>query len=589
MVYARFTQALTNVTTNKVTQWDYGRILRIEGLKLPTAVRIDFGISGQQKSKSRIGITKDGVTDVAIPDSLLEQSKNLVAYVYVNDTTKGKTVKTINIPLEARAEPEEHDSPESKALFAEAIEMINDVAVRAENAEIIAKAHVDNARESLESTQQISSNFNETAANAVKAVIDAGTSQIQAVNNTRAEALEAIQAEGTAQLEHIQAAGETIVNAAAIAEQNAKNVLANAIKGNLSGEIVTADDVSPIEHEIKARLYGKNQFNMSLFEATTDSGHAHISAVSDSSITVTTPDGYEGSGNCGLLLTLKELCTSLKAGRMYVLSGESPSSNNCIYLRDTNVYWNFGTAKTLSEDDINSKIAVYGFSARHGDGVGDCIISNIQVEEGSTPTEYTPYIDPATVNVRRCGKNLIDVKNIELSNYTGYYYEIITDFEPKIGEMYVLSVDVECDTLPSSVSIGCGSNGFQGELVPYVAKEFSENGKIVVPFVWNLATHNQESGETKLAIRTPRYLESKTFNAKAYNFQLEIGDTATAYEPYKSTEHMPESDGTVSGMMSTAPNMTILTDTEGVAIECEYIKDTNKVIRKLADALGVQI
>lgn len=189
-------------------------------------------------------------------------------------------------------------------------------------------------------------------------------------------------------------------------------------------------------------------------------------------------------------------------------------------------------------------------------------------------------VNPTTVNVRRCGKNLIDVENIEVSNYTGYYYEIITDFEPKIGEMYVLSVDVECDTFPSSVSIGCGSNGFQGELVPYVAQEFSENGKIVVPFVWNLPTHNQESGETKLAIRIPRYLESKTFNAKAYNFQLEIGDTATTYEPYKSTEHTPTTNGTISGMMSTSPNMTILTDTEGVVIDCEYNVDTKTYIDK---------
>lgn len=117
MVYAKFTPALTNVTSNRVTQWDYGRTLRIEGLKLPTAVRIDFGVSGSQTTISRIGTTKDGVTDVVIPDSLLEQSQNLVAYVYVNDTTEGKTVRTINIPLTARAKPEEFDSPESKELL----------------------------------------------------------------------------------------------------------------------------------------------------------------------------------------------------------------------------------------------------------------------------------------------------------------------------------------------------------------------------------------------------------------------------------------------------------------------------------------
>ena len=73
------------------------------------------------------------------------------------------------------------------------------------------------------------------------------------------------------------------------------------------------------------------------------------------------------------------------------------------------------------------------------------------------------------------------------------------------------------------------------------------------------------------------------------DIQVEVGSVATTYETYKKTEYIPASDGTVEGVTSLSPNMTILTDTEGVIVECEYNKDTNKVIEKLADALGITI
>ena len=54
-------------------QWDYGQALRIQGLHLPAAVEIHFSlqeIGGE--AVTRVGVTKDGVTEVPVPDSLLE-------------------------------------------------------------------------------------------------------------------------------------------------------------------------------------------------------------------------------------------------------------------------------------------------------------------------------------------------------------------------------------------------------------------------------------------------------------------------------------------------------------------------------------
>ncbi len=267
MVYARFTPTLTNVTTKAVTQWDYGRKLRIDGLELPTAVRIDFGISGDQTTVSRIGITKDHVTDVVIPDSLLEQSNNLVAYVYVNDTTEGKTVRTINIPVTARAKPEEYDTPESKELFAEAIELINDVAVRAENAETSAKSHADSAKASLEATEQIAKAFPDTATAAVNAVNSAGAAQIQAISKKGVDAVADVEAQKQESIAAVKAEGETQLQT--IAEETARIVAdreqinsntrnkAGAIVLDAQGESIVLNDAS--EYPLQGlKLFGKS-------------------------------------------------------------------------------------------------------------------------------------------------------------------------------------------------------------------------------------------------------------------------------------------------------------------------------------------
>ena len=74
-------------------QYDYGQILRIQGLNLPAAVEIHFALQPKGgTSVTRIGTTKDGVTDVLIPDSMLENDDtsndySIYAFVYITDAT----------------------------------------------------------------------------------------------------------------------------------------------------------------------------------------------------------------------------------------------------------------------------------------------------------------------------------------------------------------------------------------------------------------------------------------------------------------------------------------------------------------------
>ena len=48
-------------------------------------------------------------------------------------------------------------------------------------------------------------------------------------------------------------------------------------------------------------------------------------------------------------------------------------------------------------------------------------------------------------------------------------------------------------------------------------------------------------------------------------------------------QYTPTADGIVEGVMSLYPNTTLLTDTEGVIIDCEYNKDTNSFYKKIGD------
>lgn len=140
MITAVFTDNSDYARATGLWQWDYGQRLRIEGLKLPTAVEIHFALTEQSgDSNTRVGTTKDGVTEVVIPDSLLENQAagatyEIYAWIYLADKTSGETIKRISMQVKRRPKPEGHDTPEDAELFRDAIAQVNASADRAETA-----------------------------------------------------------------------------------------------------------------------------------------------------------------------------------------------------------------------------------------------------------------------------------------------------------------------------------------------------------------------------------------------------------------------------------------------------------------------
>lgn len=164
MITAVFTDNDDYAHAYGLWQWDYGQQLRIEGLHLPTAVEIHFALTETGgEAITRVGTTKDGVTTVTIPDSMLEgnstvwtadKAYNIYAWVYLSDKSSGETIKRITMQVKSRPKPEAFEAPGDGEIFHEAIEAVNDAAKRAEEAGDKAIAAADEAEKAATQTAE---------------------------------------------------------------------------------------------------------------------------------------------------------------------------------------------------------------------------------------------------------------------------------------------------------------------------------------------------------------------------------------------------------------------------------------------------
>ena len=164
MITAVFTDNDDCARTYGLWQWDYGQQLRIEGLHLPTAVEIHFALQETGgEAITRVGTTKDGITTVTIPDSMLEGNRatwtadkayNIYAWVYLSDKLSGETIKRITMQVKSRPKPEAFEAPGDGEIFHEAIEAVNDAAKRAEEAGDKAIAAADEAEKAATQTAE---------------------------------------------------------------------------------------------------------------------------------------------------------------------------------------------------------------------------------------------------------------------------------------------------------------------------------------------------------------------------------------------------------------------------------------------------
>lgn len=414
----------------------------------------------------------------------------------------------------------------------------------------------------------------ETAAQTA-AVTAEGTAQIRAVEAAAAAVTKAaqdqIEAKGTATLATIPDDYTTLANKS--------NEFANAIKGHLSGAAIRADDVSPVEHFLDVKVRSKNRFDASKIPTATPSvSYAYISEVGAGRIVVRTEEGYDGNGYCTVAKTLREVCPSLEVGKTYVLTASTESNSTNLYLPGIQKSWIFGKAMVMTEAVLNSAMTFYGLSAREGLGTGDCVISNIQIEEGTEATQYAPYIDPAGVTVTRCGKNLWPVFVTDQTYANGSY--------TKVNDDGSILLHVSGDNIRFDYMLNLPAGTYTLSNGEHAA---TENKPYIILYETDGPAHYNRGAftlEKPTACKLTVYAWNEYTGDFVFTPQLELGDVATAYEPYNGATAMPDESGVVTGLPSLAPVMTLLTDTANVTIDCEYNRDTNAVLAEILEKIA---
>lgn len=224
IVAATFQPGYTTAKVLGLWQYDYGQILRIQGLELPDAVEIHFSLQEKGgESERQVGLTRDGVTEVAVPNSYLENAGtsrdySIYAFLYISDGKSGNTEYKITMYVQSRPEPKDPETPEDPKddPFGKTIEAVNKAM---ESTKASAEVAADSAKSASES-----------ATRAEKSAVESQESAQAATTSEKAAATSA-----TAAAESESRSRESATTAAQLAE-NATRSAANA-----SGSAKSAD------------------------------------------------------------------------------------------------------------------------------------------------------------------------------------------------------------------------------------------------------------------------------------------------------------------------------------------------------------
>ncbi len=209
--------------------------------------------------------------------------------------------------------------------------------------------------------------------------------------------------------------------------------------------------------------------------------------------------------------------------------------------------------------------------------------------DAETDSLYYWFDGIDSVTLTKYGKNLVDYRkayarrsldtvtideSIDGLYWTGNYYFVIP---VRIPTGTTVRFSCEMKSVDPSYNSYCDrwDAVYTDGTTKYVDNKYSTTGWLTL--------------EKDLAFIRPHKSNVDDINqVKVWNLQLELGDTATEYEPFKEPVpcNAPNADGTVDNVMSLYPTTTLLTDTEGVTITAEYNRDLIKTIERLERALA---
>ncbi len=356
-----------------------------------------------------------------------------------------------------------------------------------------------------------------------------------------------------------------------------------SFKGNLSGVVVSTNDVNAVEHNVGVKLRSKNL----------------CSNIFTDWFTNTSPYRYQHIADTTWITSLRDKDTSVDTSGCYFGVTNTPGNGQEISWIISN-----GAVRVNNGLNISHQTSAAGVSCPYlimypaNEETFNKIMQrwDIQVELGTTATEYTPYVsDFTSVEVTRYGKNLFDSSQLLAAKdwtetdgvYSGlpsYLYDIyrhdtgkslFNDFTP--NTQYKISFTGYSDD----------ENTMGSKLLTFRFK-YSDGTTEDVWIKNNVETTYtliSTAGKTVVGLHMSYGQNPMCY---VWDIQLEIGTTATPYEPYISpTTYQSTADGTVEGITSISPNIILLSNAPGVIINANYYRDLDIYISNLQQAVAL--
>lgn len=368
------------------------------------------------------------------------------------------------------------------------------------------------------------------------------------------------------------------------------NLYANALRGAASGSSVRLSDISPNEHTLGVKVKRKNLFDITSALDTNNWSKCPSSGYSNYRISGLKP-------NIKYIFSMSANNWSGVANNGFYVSINTTQNNTWVDVGS--IVHNSGaaqychTSKTItSSNNGDLYLQFYDVTAER---LATCFngLIDLQLEIGSARTAYTPYIsDFSTVKVTRCGKNLIPYPYATTTpTISGVTFTVQSDGSitangtATANVVFELEYDATMFTLPvgNYFLSGCPSGGSTKSYFMAAANGAGINYDKFLRDFGNGISVPSKGEKWKITIRI---ISGYTADNLVFKPQIELGSTATEYEPYKTpTEYTPAADGTISGVKSLYPTTTLMTNTEGAIISAEYNRDINKAFAELQQAI----
>lgn len=376
-----------------------------------------------------------------------------------------------------------------------------------------------------------------------------------------------------------------------LANKSISQNFSNVLKGIKSGEAVTVDDVSPIEHSITIKTSSKNMLDLSkAYFINYDTQEGFIGNLITNNNTIRfekMKDGnYSGSARIPVFFekgtyTISFTASSDATGNMGWAIYDHTNYNTVIKKIvevGTQTTVAYTESFNIETDGLYDVCFYMGYTAAAGTHVS---FEKPQLEKGGTPTEYTPFVDVSTVTVTGYKGNIANIPDITFTGYTYNMKDYLQWYiDLPMGAKFTVSAN-------GNILNGGGATNWRtyladGSSVWLFNGLVTDGARKSVTATKTKHFELTDVTSSLLYCGTPSDTDFGQYYYK--NFTINIGDKDLGYDAYEPQTYSPDADGNIK-ITSFYPNMSFVPDTDGVTLDLEYNRDVNKAFAELQQAI----